>query len=209
MKIFIQTLENFPRELYEKYFNMADIQRQNSVNRMKIPDDRKRSILGEMLARKAIYEICGINQEEIEFYRTEKGKPCCKNANVFFSISHSKNYVVCVADKNEIGVDIEFIRPVEPRITRISCTESDKEYIFGTSNPDLEALKFTDESLLRFFKVWTAKEAYFKYLGTGIEGLRTVSYKEISPLCTTVSKNGFVLSIYSKEKSEINFENIL
>jgi phosphopantetheinyl transferase len=36
--------------------------------------------------------------------------------------------------------------------------------------------------LTRFFKIWTAKEAYFKQQGTGITDLKAVHYHDLAPL---------------------------
>ena len=169
--------------------------RKESVKRLKFDSAKKQTILSEALARKAINAQYGIDEDKITFSRTENGKPFAEKVNAFFSISHSKEYVVCAVDDNEIGVDIEQIRPLEPRITNIYCTERDKKYIFGECEP--EAL--TPEMLVRFFEVWTAKEAYFKFIGSGIVGLKTVDYEEIKIQCKTFIDCGYIITIYSKQ----------
>ena len=198
MKLYVASLCELTDELYNKYYFLASEERKKSIDRMRIENDKKRSILGEMLARRGISEICGIPEEKILFARTEKGKPFCRNADIYFSISHSKDCVACVIDEKNIGIDVEYIRPVEMRVTRIACTDSDREYIFGKSDIDTEKIEPNDEILKRFFTVWTAKEAYFKFLGTGIEGLRTVSYKELIPNTETICKDGKIVAIYKE-----------
>lgn len=198
MKLYIASLDDFSDQEYRKYYKLASEERKKSIDRMKIENDKRRSILGEMLARKGISEIRGLPEEEIEFARTEKGKPFCKNSDIFFSISHSKDCVACAIDEKNIGIDVEYIRPVEMRVTRIACTDSDRKYIFGRSDIDTEKIEPTDEILKRFFTVWTAKEAYFKFLGTGIEGLRTVSYSDLVPNLETIYKNGSIIAVYKE-----------
>lgn len=198
MKLYIANTTFFSQSDYNKYYAMMSKTRASEIDRKKFDDSKRESVLGEMLARKGISELTGIDEEKIIFSRTENGKPYADNTDIFFSISHSKEYVVCAVDKDGIGVDIEQIRAVEPRITNISCTESDKEYIFGTKSRDT----FDADSLERFFVVWTAKEAYLKCKGTGIVDLKTVSYNDIAPYCKTFNEYGYVISVYSKNDFE-------
>lgn len=193
MKLYIANTEIFYE--YDKYFSMMSDERKRAVRRLRSENAKKQTVLGEALSRKAINDLSGIDEEQIIFSRTENGKPFAKNAKPFFSISHSKDYVVCAVDDYEIGVDIEQIRQVKARITNISCTERDKKYIFGNAEAD----SLTPEMLTRFFEVWTAKEAYFKYVGSGIVGLKTVNYEDIKPQCKTFDESGYVITIYSKQ----------
>lgn len=187
MELYIAYISDMTENDYNEYFTFLSEERKSAVLRMRSENDRKRSVLGEMLARRGIAKRLGICEREIAFKRSEKGKPFCTDASVCFSISHSKNAVACVIDSDPIGLDIEKMRDIDLRITRIACTDSDKEYILGSE----------DENL-RFFKVWTAKEAYFKYLGTGIESLKTVSYADIRKHCRTEIFGGYMLTVYSE-----------
>ncbi len=191
MKLYIANLSDFPESDYNETFNMMSDERKASVLRYRNENDRRRSVLGERLARKGISALFGISEREIEFARTEKGKPFAVNANAHFSISHSKDLVVCAVDDREIGVDVELIREIEMRVTKIACTEQDRDFIFEPHNEN--------ERILRFFEVWTAKEAYFKYLGTGIEGLKTVDYSEIKPFCIQRREGDYIITVYREK----------
>ncbi len=194
MKLYIANTERFKASEYEKYYGMMSPERKENIQRLRFENARKQSVLGEMLVRKAINELSGMNESEIKFARTENGKPYLVNSDIKFSISHSKEYVVCAVSSDEIGVDVEKIRTVEARITNISCTETDKEYIFGTEKKDtLDA-----EMIERFFEVWTTKEAYFKFVGTGIIGLKTVNYSDLKPYCKRLDENGYIITLYSE-----------
>lgn len=195
MKLYLASTALFDESEYEKYFDMMTAERKEAVNRMKSENSRKQSVLGEMLARRGINALSGMAENDIVFARTENGKPYAVDSDIYFSISHSKEFVVCAVGHEEIGIDIEQIRKVEPRITDISCTETDKEYIFG--GKDKSALDA--DMLERFFEVWTAKEAYLKYIGTGIMGLKTVSYEDIKPFCKTYNECGYMITIFSKQ----------
>lgn len=191
MKLYKSNITLFSEKDYNDAFSMMDDQRKASVLRKKIENDRKRSILGEYLARKGISELCDIAPEEIKFDRTENGKPFAINADVFFSISHCNDMVVCAISKKPIGIDIEFLRDIELNVTRFACTEKDNAFIFETQN--------IDEQRKRFFKLWTAKEAFLKCYGKGISDLKTVSFCDIEPFCKTVFEDGFYITVYEGE----------
>ena len=192
MELYIEYLNDFSQGEFDNAFNMMDEARKKAVLRMKFENDRRRSVLGESLARKGISKLCDIKEREILFDRTESGKPFVTNARAFFSVSHSKEMVVCAVDDQEIGVDAEFIRDIDLSITRIACTEKDKEFIFSSDDKN--------EQINRFFTVWTAKEAYFKFIGTGIIGLKTIDYEEIKPFCRHFREGDYMIAVYSKEK---------
>ena len=195
MKLYISNSAFFSEADYNKYYDMMSDARKADIDRKKFLASKRESVLGEMLARRGISELIGIDESAIVFNRTENGKPFAENADVYFSISHSKDYVVCAVDDDEIGVDIEQIRKVEPRITSISCTERDKEYIYGESELDV----FTHDMIDRFFEVWTAKEAYLKCRGTGMIDVKTISYEDIKPFCKKIEDSGYIITIYSKQ----------
>lgn len=198
LQIYKGNISELTQEDYRKGFEMMSDERKKAILRFRSEKDRKRSVLGELLARKGISEFCDIPQEDIEFAREESGKPFAKNVDVEFNISHSKDKVVCVVSRKKVGVDIEKIRDIDMRITKIACTERDKAFIFGKDGFDCDEINPDTEMNYRFFVLWTAKEAYFKYCGSGISQLRTVDYAEIEPFCKVFTENGYVMTIFSK-----------
>ena len=97
---------------YVKWYSLMDETKKQRVDRFHFYDDKKRTVAGEMLARKAIAEWCGVAPESITFETTKNGKPYAKNLTVEFNISHSDDMVVCAIDSKPIGIDIEKIRPI-------------------------------------------------------------------------------------------------
>lgn len=75
------------------------------------------------------------------------GKPYVEDEH--FSITHSGNYIAFSKANEEIGIDLEKIRKVNPRL---------REYLSGVSLQNEEDL----------FHYWTLKEALAKCLGIGI-----------------------------------------
>lgn len=158
------------------------------VDRFRQPDDKKRTVAGEMLARKAIAQWCGVDTVSIKFDTTEHGKPFAVGLDVEFNISHSGDMVVCAISDQPVGIDIELIRPVDLRTAKHFCTPEDLEYLFGHTPSEDEFIKTEEEAILhRFFQIWTAKEAYCKCIGTGIADLVNISYTIINRQCYDMS----------------------
>ncbi len=193
--LFLADIKDLTDEDYEKYFALMSDSRRNALLRMRVEENRKSTLLGEILARKAISAQTGMSIEEISIIRAENGKPYCENADIHFSISHSYGRVICAVSKENLGADIERLHFAEPHITRFCCIGSDFDYIFGEE--DREAEEFTPEQLVRFYVLWTAKEAYCKYTAVGVTGMSHFTLAEIMPFCKIIKDNGFVTAIYS------------
>ncbi|MBP3736706.1 MAG: 4'-phosphopantetheinyl transferase superfamily protein [Lachnospiraceae bacterium] len=99
--------------------------------------------------------------------RTAHGKPYIPGEPDFhFSISHSGNYLLlAICRTHEIGADLQEIRPVKPGIDAVASR-------FFSPAESVYLKKITDpaEKELTFFRLWSVKEAYLKYLGTGLAG---------------------------------------
>lgn len=68
--------------------------------------------------------------------------------------------MVCVISEDEVGVDVEKIRPIEyTAISKRFLTS--KEYNMFSFLPQHDKLK-------NFYTLWTAKESFTKALGTGL-----------------------------------------
>lgn len=165
---------------YEKWFALMTDEKKERINKMRFEDDKKRSVIGEMLAKKAISKISGIPVENITLKTTETGKPYIENSVIHFNISHCQDWVVCAIHSKPIGIDIEKIRPINLKIAKRFFTADEQNYVFSGIPKEEDFEKTSDYDMLkRFFEVWTGKEAYLKYKGTGItDSLNTLSVNE-------------------------------
>lgn len=177
MKWYKYDIRDLSEAEYSKWFFLMNEEKQRKVNRFRFEDDKKRTVAGEMLARKAIAGWCNISAEEIVFGTHENGKPFAEHFDVEFNISHSGNIVVCAVDDKPIGIDVEQIRPVNLKIAKRIYTQDELFYLFGFNPAEADfSISPDNEMLKRFFELWTAKEANLKYIGTGItDNLKTLS----------------------------------
>lgn len=163
-------------------------ERHNFVYAKKIEADRFRSILGDVMMLMCIMEMTYSDLPSIKIEYSEHGKPVCTSHDVYFSVSHSGDYVICVADTKEIGVDIEKIKSVP---NTLICKIFNK----------VEA-NWAGSSDERFLEIWTAKEAYLKLTGLGISGgLKTAvvdpEAKTVNDLTykTVVTDDGYIYTV--------------
>ena len=142
-----------PVDEYLKFFSEERVQK---ILRYKFNSDRNRTIFAELLARKLIAERTGKNFTEIKIFRDENGKPYCEESGIFFSLSHSGEWVACSIGGYENGIDVEILdRKIDINIAKRFFLK--KEF---------EILKSLDEPgrTKKFLEFWTLKEAALKCL---------------------------------------------
>ena len=133
-------------------------------------DDKKRCLQGELLLIQGLKKH-NIDYNRIKIKKNSYGKPYIQNNPLYYSISHSHDYVVCAFSKNKIGIDIEKIRDVDIQIMNQFATSNEKKYI----------LKSKKQLFNRFFTIYTLKEAYFKMLGKNLNNMLNIEF--------TINKN--------------------
>ncbi len=168
-------------EEYEKYFSLMSDEKKQRVERFRFEDGKKRTVFGEMLARKMISSARKTNEEKIVFKAGKNGKPYTKSVDIHFNISHSDELILCAVNDTPIGVDIEKVREINPSVIKYTCNKDELEYVYenGISK---------EESLRRFFEIWTFKEATFKYKGTGLDDFQMLDFFD----CKRQIERGFM-----------------
>lgn len=104
------------------------------------------------------------------------GKPYIQGANMFYNISHSAKYIVFSYAQDPIGIDIEKISAYDNEVMKSCYTEDEILYVCQDEN----------KQDVRFTEVWTRKEAYLKYIGTGL----TDNMSQICVLNNKLNFNG-------------------
>lgn len=91
---------------------------------------------------------------DLQFVKNNYGKPMLATGELHFNISHSHGRFAVALSDEPVGVDIEQVRVAPHGVAKRFFTRREAESIA------------TDDD---FFTVWTAKESYIKYLGTGLK----------------------------------------
>lgn len=155
----------FDTKVYNEFFGLLTKERKEYVLSLKNEKDRKLTIAGEMLAKKAIAQMYKTAYRNVIIKKEQSGKPVAENFDINLSISHSGDFAVCALDTKPIGIDIEKIRDVTLKTASRFCNKEELDYIFAPEG----------DSILRFFRVWTAKEAEFKRSGENFKKIDTLS----------------------------------
>jgi len=123
--------------------------------------DKKRSLMSELLIRKAASDKLCIPAKRVNISYNPYGKPYIDNERYFnFNISHSESYVVIAISRYKIGIDIEKNKKTDFAIAERFFTKNEYQYIKSfTTEPD---------RINAFYMLWTLKESYVKALGKGL-----------------------------------------
>ena len=187
------------------------------------PGKEKRSQIKRLqneLLRKALQDA-GMPPENLKelppVLQTACGKPYFPSLPDFhFNFSDSGRFVVlAVSSEGPVGIDLQQIVPVRAGIDRMAArfyTKEEAEALSAVSSPA--------EKERMFFRLWTIKEAYLKFLGIGLSGgmnrysLRFASaeegeilprgdvpagvYEKASFRCLTAPEEGYLMTMVYK-----------
>jgi len=111
--------------------------------------------------------------------RQENGAPIPSNG-IFWSLSHTPEYVAAVNAPYPVGIDIEKIAPVSDSLMKQIADAEEWALAPEMTTP-------------LFYRYWTAKEAVLKAVGIGLAGLSNCRVQEI------IDDNQLVLQYCSEQ----------
>ena len=159
MKVVCVDISGMEAETCEALYARATPERRAKADRYRAEEDKIRCVVAGALLARAVQESLGVLEYTLE--RNGYGKPYIKNAEQFyFNLSHSGRWVVIAYGDSEVGIDVEQIREDARRqeLARRYFTADEQEFIFRSEEGCPE----------RFFQIWTGKESFLKFLGTGL-----------------------------------------
>ena len=187
MKWYKYNINDMTEECYCKYLGMMSPERRERVLKKSRQEDRLRSVAADMLLRTALSESFCTDEDDIKILEDERGAPYVDGIDVCVSISHSGDYAVCAFSHAPVGIDIEQVRPICARVAVGTFSEGETEYLGADGN------ELSGDALVRFYEIWTAKEAYAKMTGNGISLKHTVDTTTVP--VRRVHFDGYVVSI--------------
>lgn len=190
--VFVDTSCEFSR--YEKYLSFLPDERLEKISRFRFDKDKILSLFSGLLICTEASKQAGIKSNEIQFEYNEHEKPSIKNFPEFhFSVSHSGNCVAFVSDTSPIGIDAEIISDARIEIAKRFFSENEYKYILESESQNNT-----------FYEIWTKKEAYVKFLGTGLSTPLSsfdVTNKNLSSKFYTKQISEYMLSIFSENQN--------
>lgn len=146
--------------------------RKDKINRMVFPKDKRLSLGAGALLDYAL-TLEGVSDREIIYVQNQK--PCLKNSNIRFNLSHSGNMVFCAVSDTDVGCDVEQITDIDMKIAA--------RFFF---HEEYKAISACPDSASRndlFFRYWTLKESFMKVTGLGFK-------LELDDFCVDLRSDG-------------------
>lgn len=159
LKVFLfQYTEPLDKKTFDLLIGHTDAIQREKILSFRIQADADRSLLGFILSK-----YIGIRYfkcpEGIRMGVGEHGKPFYFDQNHYhFNISHSGDWIICAADSNPVGCDVQKHKSLNLGVARRFYHP--KEYRTLSQLP-----KHRQEDY--FFTLWVLKESYIKALGKG------------------------------------------
>ncbi len=144
--------------MYRLLYSASSPARQARADRCRLFADKVRCVTGESLLRYALR--CRGVPGAYRVAAGPHGKPFLPEApDLQYSLSHSGRWAAIAWGDTPVGLDVETIAPRRAEALARRFAPAEQAYLLEA--PEAERLQ-------RFYRLWTAKEAYVKYLGTGL-----------------------------------------
>lgn len=156
-------LERSPSEIIEFTSILSEAEKAKA-NRFHFQRDRHHFIAARAILKNIISNYLDIPPETINFVYGKYGKPALSHPldHLKFNVSHSKSLALyAISYHREVGIDIEFMRPMQDADNLAKRFFSQREY---------EIIKSLEDNIKQqaFFNAWTRKEAFIKAIGEGL-----------------------------------------
>ncbi len=131
---------------------------------------------------------------EIKILRTELGKPYIENMPIYVGVTHTDDTVIIALDDENFGIDCEYEGRAQKNAEKIAeryFTENERQKIFNSAD---RAKMFLD--------IWVKKEAYVKFTGHGLSGMKTCDVTTLSSFERIENDRNLIIYIYKEKNNE-------
>lgn len=144
---------------------MLTEKRREKIAKYKHENDKQLSAAVELLLIHALKKLDPKIALPLKITEEESGNllletPVKGYENLFFNLSHSKDYALCAISDAPVGVDIETIKMKE--VAHMDRILHEKEFQI------LGFITNSEEKKRYFYECWVSKESYLKNLGCGL-----------------------------------------
>ena len=146
--------------VYDRCYNSLSAYRREKADKVKFPEDKKRSVAAGMLLNQGL-SAYGLRECDMVYETNQNGKPFFREyPQIRFSLSHSGEYVMAAFSDVEIGCDIQQMEQTDLKIARRFFAPEEYAYVIGR--------KETSAQEEAFYRIWVLKESFLKAVGTGM-----------------------------------------
>ena len=168
IKVFVTDVSALTPEAAERLYASLPRWRQDRLGHIHITKQKILSAGAGFLLAPA-FDSFGLDARTARVSVNEHGKPYLPDVpGVHFSLSHSGSMAMCAIADSPVGCDIQELSAARcgERVARRFFTPAEYARITAAAAPERE-----------FVRLWTLKESYVKYLGTGIGGCPLDSFE--------------------------------
>lgn len=160
--ICILSITSMWNEETKKLMHYVSATRQKKIEKYQRDSDKKLSLFAALLCRMQVSKYTNIPNEELYFSCINHDKPALvSDLGCYFNVSHAGNKILLAVSSEPIGVDIETLVDVPLDMMDVVFHPEEKRYVRNG--------KTRAEQNLRFFQIWTQKEALLKQMGVGLK----------------------------------------
>lgn len=142
--------------------------RLQKIEKVKLEDDKQLSAAVELLLIYALKQLDATIELPLQIREEESGNLLLESKvtvngeekQLFFNLSHSKEYAACAVSDEPVGIDIECVKTRDVEHMDKILHEQEVLILSFVTNPE-EKKKF-------FYECWVTKESYLKNLGCGL-----------------------------------------
>lgn len=149
----------------EEYWTFLSEDEQARYQRLRVESQRTQFLLGRGLLRSLLATQIGIRPAQVTFRSGRYGKPELADEHgprIHFSLSHTSGMIaVAVSRRRRVGIDAEHVNSVGTPDSLAPLCLAAAEYQEYCALPERQRAG-------RLLEVWTAKEAYLKTAGCGL-----------------------------------------
>ena len=160
-------LDSVTETRLEQLARLLSQDEEQRASRFRFERDRTRFIVCRGILREILGTYLQRDPERINFDYGPQGKPYLERSDgqtggsLYFNVSHSSGWAIYALGFGEVGVDLEFVKPIPEMQALVDQHFSVAERsAFASVSPDLK--------LKAFYSCWTRKEAYVKACGGGL-----------------------------------------
>jgi 4'-phosphopantetheinyl transferase len=157
----LQITRDLTSDEFRRLLFAVSPERRAALARLRRVEDRRRALLGDVLARFMIAGEMSLRADELTFAADRYGKPALAGrAGPHFNVSHSGAYVVCAVSEEAVGVDVEVVGTPNLNVARRFFHDAERDYVLSHAADG--------EKTRAFYRIWTMKESYIKRDGRGL-----------------------------------------
>jgi phosphopantetheinyl transferase len=162
IRLYWASVRDFEDDL-DELTTLLPTEERERAHRLNVTAARQRFVLGRVLLRRQLGFLLGVTPAALELTVAERGKPqlAASCIPLAFNLSHSGDVVVLAVADQQVGVDVEFQRPIDlaERLSRRYFSPAETGAVLAATSTDKDRV---------FLRIWTQKEAWLKATGLGV-----------------------------------------